>query len=149
MAFVYYFREENALSSGGALYLDLSTGVATNQAARLLPGYQPIQVYAVSLELLATVAMVTKPTVRAYYSSVAGGTSANWTALATFALTSTAITTPTVYYKDGLNQVVKPGTEILFRVDTTATQAAATVARVYYYPMRQDPAQNSAMLATG
>jgi len=149
MAYVHNFREMPLLSSAGQTYVDLMSGTAANQVNRYAPGYQPIQVFAVGLDVLTSTALVTAPTVRFYYSSVAGGTSANWTALATFTLTTAARTTPQVYYKDGLTQVVRPGTEILCKVDTMSTQACVSQPTIYYYPLRQDPAQNSLMLASG
>lgn len=149
MAYVHHYRDVPLLSSAGAYFMDLSTGIATNQLHRFAPGYQPVQVIAVGLETLTSTALVTKPVVRFYYSSVAGGTSGNWTSLATFTLTSGAVTQPVQYYKDSINQVVRPGTEIIARVDTTATQSSLAIPTIYYYPLRQDPSQNSAMLASG
>lgn len=149
MAYFHHFREMPLINSGGGNFSDTMSGAAANQVNRYAPGYQPIQVFAVGCDFLTSTALVTAPTVRFYYSSVAGGTSANWTALATFTLATTARTTPTVYYKDGLTQVVRPGTEILCKVDTMTTQANVFVPTIYYYPMKQDPAQNTLMLASG
>ncbi len=134
-------QHDVALSTSAGVPIISTTG---GLVLRWSPGYQPVRVVALSVVNTTTLTPAIAPVISFWESSDVGAASGSWTAIDTITFT-TAGTTGSVFFVEGLSTRIEPGNEITANITTVSTEAVLIRASAYVEADQEAHQNNSAM----
>ena len=141
MAYVHGQREVQMVTSGGVPIISTTGGLLL----RYQPGYQPIVARAFGVQNTTTIVGVIAPVISFWESSVAGGTSGNWTIIDTITMTTIATQQGQIFFVEDLQTKIEPGHEIVAQITTVSTEAVLVRATAYVESTTDAPPGNTQM----
>ena len=141
MAYVHGQREAHMTTSGGAPVVSTTGGLLL----RYQPGYQPVVVRAASVQNTTTIVGVIAPVITFWESSIAGGTSGNWTSIDTITMTTVATQQGQLFFVEDLQTKIEPGHEVVAQITTVSSEAVLIRATLFVESTTDAPSGNSQM----